>query len=1854
MTYFCSGRFIAAVLTVFLFGRISFSQNIVINEFMASNGSTVADDDGDFPDWIELYNAGSEPVNLGGWGLSDDPERPYRWIFSDVVIDPEGHLLVWASGKDRYYGSTTREEVIVTAGSEWKYLDDGSDQGTAWRDPAFDDSAWSSGPAPLGYPAWRDDAQYAATVVSYGNDSNNKHITTYFRRHFSVSDMGPAASLLLSLWIDDGAVVYLNGTEIVRENMPDGQITYLTTTPTFVAQWPSWTHYEVSADALVPGENVLAVEVHQTSSTSSDIAFDLRLLANVYESNPHTNFSISADGEPLILTRPDGTTADDVPPTVAPRDISYGRASDGGDVWGFFTEPTPAASNSASQWYMEVLSEPTFSHQGGFYTEPFELAMSYDDPEVTIYYTLDGSEPDPANLNGNTYRYKNRYPQSTGDTSLGPFLYRQRRTYQYTSPLTITDRSPQAYQLATINTEFSYSTRLPQSNIFKGTVVRARAYKDNAIPGRSATHTYFVNPDIKARYALPVISVVTDEANFFDYDKGIYVAGAVGDQWRLSNPSAGWNAGQPANYHMRGYEWERPAHFEMFDADGTPLLSQNIGARIHGGWSRGWFPKSIRLYARSEYDDDNAFEFPFFDGLEKRGQPGEPLTTFRRLILRNSGNDFDRTYFRDALMHHLVRHLPIDTMAYRPAVHFINGEYWGMINIRERYDNEYIEGHYGVDPDDVVILTYGHAQVDTGFPSDRDHFIDTVSYALTNDPAQAAHYNWLQQRVDTDNLALYYAIQVYYNNTDWPHNNIDWWRKRTETYEPTAPYGHDGRWRWLLYDTDFGMGLYGNYAENSLSRVMSSTDRGWTNTLFNRLRRNTQFRNTFINAMADLMNTSFKPAHVHALIDAYNARLLSSRPEHNNRWSVSISSGGEMKTFASQRPGYMRSFLLGGFGLSGTRTVTVSRNADWGHVQVNSIVIDTDTPGLNSPSAPYPWTGEYYRDVPVTVRAVPRQGYRFSHWLNAPAGSDPFSDTLTLPMTSNVSMTAVFESAALMHYWSFNDAAALLSPRYTLGGAAATVAIGSTAEVVSGTGQDFNGENNRLGEPVGSHLRINNPLDAALTLNLPTTGYEQIVLMVETRRSGQGAGEQTLSYSIDGQTFVPFETYAVYDDDPVLRTFDFTETAGVDNNPQFAVRITFAQADGGTAGNNRFDNITLEGTPMPGTNQPPKLIAHMPDRVLIEEASGSMDLAGYFADPDDDALTFDVQTNKPQVAEATVSGSLLDVTAMYRGDMIITIIADDGHNPPLEIGFKLLVYPKAHPLSEGNFSFGQWSPDQPEHTFPEHMLFLQSNTSDPGLETPLEYAYFIPHDGDDGYHEDDQDIIGFPYMATGRSRLNGLDQDGISFINTGRERDLGGALLALDTRSVEAVELSWLCETIWRYERQYAIRLQYRIGHTGDFVDLMEGGHPVEYMAMEDGHIQPFDSIRLPDKAVGKPYVQLLWRYYHADGDSGKRSQLRLDDIVVTLPTFPYDGQPHSLPGRIQAERFDVGGQGVSYYDTTEGNSGGGFRSDTDVDIISATDGFVGYAISDIEDGEWLLYTVHSAAAQTDVYARVASSQAGGQIRVWLDNELLATLDVPHTGSLTTWQTISSPCQPLPDREDAVLKVEFIGSHFRLNWIDFQNRRPYLGVPAAIPGRIDFKNYDIGGQQISYLDRTNANGYGQYRPDESVDIMGINDGGQPGFGVYAEIGEWLEYTCSIQPGLYTVIVRSSSAFSTQRLTLSQNGQTVAEMALPNTGSWSSWQSTAVSNVYLAGGENQVLRFSLNTSTALLSYVEFIRDSNPADINQSGYVDVADFAVLAAQWLGAPGVPSADIAPPGGDGVVDLLDLLFLAENWLTE
>ena len=194
------------------------------------------------------------------------------------------------------------QTVLVEAGATWKYLDDGSDQGTAWKETNFNDSSWSSGQAELGYGDGDE-----KTVISYGNDPDNKHITYYFRHSFNVSNPSETPNLSLEILRDDGAVVYINGTEVQRTNMPDGNINYQTLASSTVSgsDEDKFFQYVISSGVLTQGSNLIAVEVHQRSATSSDVSFNLKLSFTndtepVYRKAPYLIFSGNND-EMMVL-----------------------------------------------------------------------------------------------------------------------------------------------------------------------------------------------------------------------------------------------------------------------------------------------------------------------------------------------------------------------------------------------------------------------------------------------------------------------------------------------------------------------------------------------------------------------------------------------------------------------------------------------------------------------------------------------------------------------------------------------------------------------------------------------------------------------------------------------------------------------------------------------------------------------------------------------------------------------------------------------------------------------------------------------------------------------------------------------------------------------------------------------------------------------------------------------------------------------------------------------------------------------------------------------------------------------------------------------------------------------------------------------------------------------------------------------------------------------------------------------------------------------------------------------------------------------------------------------------------------
>jgi hypothetical protein len=1254
------------VILLLLRATSGLAQTPVINEFMASNATTIADEDGDFSDWIELYNPGASDYDLTGCYLSDDETNPLRWQFPGATLPAGGFLLIWASGKDR-----------VGSGGEL-----------------------------------------------------------------------------------------------------------------------------------------------------------------------HTNFAISASGEPLLLTGADGVTLlDGVEPVALATDVSYGRSPDGAALWVTFGVPTPGAANAGSLLHLEA---PVFSTVPGFYPSAITLAVTATDPEAEIRYTLDGSEP----------------------TLASPL---------YEAPLVLDSRAGDPNVISLIPTNFvqsgHYAWRPPRVEIFKLNVLRARAFRAGHTPSAVTTGSYIIDPDPAAQLPLAVVSLATSHANMFDDEIGLYVPGNTyvpGDF-------------MTGNYFQDGEDWERPVHVEIFDLQGDRLLAQGAGMRMHGGLTRHYPQKTLRMYARAMYGE-SSFDAAIF--------PDQPYVSYKRFLIRNSGNDWGYHGFRDLVIQTMCADMGFDTQAGRPVVHFVNGEYWGLANLRERFDAHYIERRYGV-PRDAVAMLVDNAWVQEGSQADRADYLALRQFVITNDMSDPANLAHVAEQMDLANYIAYNVAEIFIANRDWPSNNVRFWRRTPPVAEPGAPYGHDGRWRWLMFDVDYSYALVDH---NTLAAATDPDGPDWPNPpwsteLLRGLLENEWFRHSFINSFADHLNSTFIPARLIGFIDVFADLYAPAIADHYDRWDITRNweQGLQMlRNYSTGRPAHQRQHISDHFELGGLADLTIAVNhPGMGKVQVNQLIIDADLPGLADPLQPYPWHGIYFQDVPITVTALPGAGHRFVAWQET-GDADPIL-TVT-PGPEPIGLTAVFavdeSQPVALHAWHFNDLAegaldAVAADLSLLGGAVLTypgTGPGYLDRVDPGT------ELGALPDtPAGLALRVRNPADTReLFLTLPSTGHEDLVLSYAVMRTSNGAEEHAVHCQVAASG--PWHLLAA--SVPVSEEYqyfahDLAGVADAADNPDLVVKFTFGGANAaGASGNQRFDNLTLTGVALPGANLPPQVVAPVALQSAIERGAAlTVDLADVFVDPEGDPLAYVAVSAAPDVASVSVTGSAATITPLARGDAWITVTAVDGHNAPVDHAFRVLVYPEAAVLADGGYSFTEWDPDLPEHTYPAHMLFLQSAVDDPGIDEPLLHPYWIAHDD---YHADDQGTIGYPYNNTGRTRINGLGEEGISFINTGRGRDLGGALLALDTRGLLAAEVGWLGGTILPNSRIYAIRLQHRVGITGAFSDVLIDGAPVQYLRSEAaGDVAVLGPHALPAELLDHAHLQLLWRYYHVEVTSGPRAELRLDELQV-------------------------------------------------------------------------------------------------------------------------------------------------------------------------------------------------------------------------------------------------------------------------------------------------------------------------------------------------------------------------------------
>ena len=915
-------KILPAILLV-LFSLIyteAYSQ-LLLNEMMSYNFTVLEDQFGEYPDWIEIYNSGTEEVYLGDYWLSDDKAELSKWNLPTVNLPADAYIVIFASGRNIQAG-LSYWHTLINIGDEWRYHIPKTSIDDSWKSSADATIDWLVGKSGIGYTDGDD-----STII-------DPTISLYMQRTFDISDLSAVSNAALYMDYDDGFIAYINGTEIARSSsMGNPGVAFNFDEPAisgheanmYNGNPPESFFLSDYLNLLQPGENVLAVEAHNVGITSSDMSsipfllLGFNTVQDQYEFGnqyivvkneyPHANFKIASEGEAIYLT--DGTSAitDSIPMISLPADGSYGRLPSNQTQFGYFGIPTPGTENNAS-----------FS--SGYFTDSIELIISGEENDTSllqmlaknesdsVYYTTDGSEPDSSSI--------------------------------------------------------LYETEL---EITATQVIRARILRSGNLPGPITTRTVF-----KGRvHDLPRVSVSTNPENLWDYNTGIY---ELGPNAQPDWPHWGANLWQ---------DWEKPANIEIYDVNGEQWINQIAGIKIYGGASRLLPQKSFSFHARSEYGE-GSFSYKLFREKD--------IDKFESFILRNDGGDWNQGMFRDAISGHIAGRLQVDRQGYQPMVLYLNGEYWGIINMREKLNEHFVASNHNVHTEDINIFQ-DNASLMSG---SRTTYDALENYVRTHDLKNDGNYNTLKEMMDVDNYIRYWLLEVYLDNWDWPQHNIKFWNTQ-------AP---GSRYKWILYDTDFCYDLPGKstHRYNTLKFSMGIPSEhpwinaDWSNLLINALVKNDEFKNSFINQMADRMNYDFLAENIMPVVDSFKHEIFNEAPYHFAKWGGSVNNWytnlDRIHNFVLNRANYMRLILIDQFNLTTTSDISVYVPDPYsGKVRVNTIVPDK-----------YPFKGIYFDNVPIQLEAIPAPGYKFVEWQGSIASNSKIID---FDMNTEGTFTAIFE-----------------------------------------------------------------------------------------------------------------------------------------------------------------------------------------------------------------------------------------------------------------------------------------------------------------------------------------------------------------------------------------------------------------------------------------------------------------------------------------------------------------------------------------------------------------------------------------------------------------------------------------------------------------------------------------------------------------------------------------------------------------------------------------------------------------------------------------------------------------------------
>lgn len=664
--------------------------------------------------------------------------------------------------------------------------------------------------------------------------------------------------------------------------------------------------------------------------------------------------------------------------------------STGGEVQSSASESAAKQSPEEAQTELKVY----FSCESGFYDSPIELEMSCPAyPDGKIFYTTDGSTPDASST-------------------------------PYTEKITLKNRKADPNVLAAQTGTSAGGDYIPKKKVDKANIIRAVVILPDGTTSEIASKTYFIGLDREKKYSsVPVISLMTDFENLYDHEKGIYILGQSLDNWLAEDPEnknkEPWE--REGNYSQRGREWERPVAFELITADGSEGISQDMGMRIMGAASRSATQKSLRLIAREDYGKKNV-KYPLIPDNMRSDGTGE-VEKYKSFVLRNGGNDCDYAKLRDPLFQQFSSGRRFETQQFAPCVVYLNGEYWGMYTLVEDYNDNYIENNYGIDNKNVVIIKRG--EIEEGEEADISLYHDMFDFITSNDMSIAENYAKAEEMLDMGSYADYCALNFYIHNYDSIFKDNNWRMWRVRTPDDTSDKA-DGKWRMMVYDTDYSAGIYdgGRFGDDNISPVLNGTDKLWEKSsdeeeadetvrqpadMFRSLMANGDFRRELIISLCDIRNYDFEgTAAVDEVVRQYEVYGKLVPPTFDRfgpewlTWNTDKyyeQKIGELANFLDGRYNKFPEIMQKAFGLGDIANAEISVSGN-GFVTVNNTPLPSDRVSK----------GKYFTDYTVTVRAEAGDGAVFKEWkCTGCTVSDSTSPEAEISFTGDFAVEAVFE-----------------------------------------------------------------------------------------------------------------------------------------------------------------------------------------------------------------------------------------------------------------------------------------------------------------------------------------------------------------------------------------------------------------------------------------------------------------------------------------------------------------------------------------------------------------------------------------------------------------------------------------------------------------------------------------------------------------------------------------------------------------------------------------------------------------------------------------------------------------------------